>query len=190
MSIICFIGKKGSGKSYNADLLLSIDPDVMKLSLATPLKQYCQKFFHQSVFSVSKDSIVQEDDIAEMPPGFNSHDRFTYRDVFIEISRRFKRSNPDFFADALVSKIKGYGCDQTYVIDDLRFANELDALMRLPMKLTVVLICDGKTLPSSDQSEDVATLIKEVERRHVSFFKLKDFNMRDHLASGSRLSRG
>lgn len=128
--LIGFSGKKGSGKSYFADYLVS-NKLFIKLSFASPLKEITKILFNLSDEDV-KDPIKKE----LINPKFNASPRELMQWLGTDIMReefnkKFNYSG-SIWIDSVKDKVKTLlDNNKDVVIDDVRFQNEVDMIHSL-----------------------------------------------------------
>jgi len=103
--ILALVGRRYSGKSTLADMLLAFDPRFVKRSFATVLKS---EFAASSGVDLKK---LNTPGVKDM-----------YRPALFEYEKKAKANNPFYFAEKLFAQ---RSADEFTVIDDLRFIEEL-----------------------------------------------------------------
>jgi len=150
MKIIGISGKLGTGKSLLAEKLRPYG--FVRVSLAAPLKQMCME-----LYGFTTDQVWGEG--KDKPSSYFRHKEhsgkivfYTPRDILIREGWLKRCIDKDFWCKWL---LKSLNPDQDFVIDDIRFQNELDFFKKLGAKF-VRLERDTKLIgkePLSDISE-------------------------------------
>lgn len=124
MRLIGFCGEIGSGKTTAADCLVE-HRGYTKLSFATPLKQGVQQFFDFSDKQMTDRALKEAADARwKLSP------RRAMQFIGTEYARHTIR--PDFWVVHLCSRMRrilANDSDARLVIDDVRFANEVDTII-------------------------------------------------------------
>lgn len=125
--IICTSGKRGSGKSLLAHYLKEYG--FYPVSLATELKERCLKDFPL----LTKEQVYGKD--KESPTGYvreNGHP-LTSRDIMIRMGVFYRSVDSLYWCKILWEKMVLLG-HENYVIDDIRFANEVNFFKQYPSR--------------------------------------------------------
>ncbi len=101
---IAIIGKMCSGKSTIANQLCRFDSSYSTYSLATKLKEIAYELFHMK----DKD-----------------------RDLLIKIGTKMREIDPDVWVNYIINQTSD---NKNYIIDDVRFQNEVDILKQYGWK--------------------------------------------------------
>jgi phosphomevalonate kinase len=119
-TIIGISGKRGSGKSL---LAMNLEGHGFeRISLANWLKEFCRKEFKlefAQVYGNQKEAPTQYTRTNGAP--------LTGRDIMIRTGVFFRSIDPLWFCKRLESYLEN---DRCYVVDDIRFKNEIDFLKR------------------------------------------------------------
>lgn len=115
--IIAFIGRQGSGKSYQAQQLVK-ERDFVKLSFANPLREIAFKIIGMDF----EEGMKQYDELkrTELINGLN------FRNILENLGASVRKYDEDFWARALIKDIKE--TMGNVVIDDMRYPNEYVAV--------------------------------------------------------------
>lgn len=111
--VIAFIGRQGSGKSYQA-LKLKSEREFKKISFADPLRDVAF-----SVLGMTLEEGMPNYDYLKKTELYNGQ---TFRNMLENLGASIRKYDKDFWARALVEVIKG--CTDNIVIDDMRYPNE------------------------------------------------------------------
>lgn len=124
--IISLIGKRGAGKTTIARALCRT-MGFERLSFAGELRLECQRRYPTVDFS--------DDTIKDTPQ--DALDGRTPRDVLIQVgTHEIRAKDPDFWLNRVRSIVEEHP-DKNFVIDDGRFANELEWLASVGMMIRV-----------------------------------------------------
>lgn len=120
--IIAVSGKRGCGKTMLANFL-SKEHGFIRMSLAGELKNMCKEHF-----GFTEDQVNGA--FKESPTQYRRTDGsfFTPRDVMIRMGTFYRSINKNFWLERLADRINR--TDQSVVIDDLRFLNEIEYLKK------------------------------------------------------------
>jgi phosphomevalonate kinase len=110
MNILALCGLRKAGKTTSACVLKEIDNRFKIVSLADPLKESFADYIQ------IPRSYLDSSDVKEK-----------YRRELQLFSWQFKEKNPNYFVDLLFAE---NAAEQCVVIDDLRFSNELEAVLK------------------------------------------------------------
>lgn len=163
--IIAFAGKKGCGKTHYAKHRVSITENSRLLSFASLLREECQMYTIADVFNSTKDAAICQllYNVDGQDLLFRHPEITTNRQFMIHISEQMKLHNPDHYSDEVYRMISEESTDTEFVIDDLRYPSEFDALVRTGRTVQIMFIGETQTTPGSHSSEDVATLLKHIQ---------------------------
>lgn len=127
MKVLCISGKRGSGKSLLAEFL-QINHGFLRLSLANPLKEMCKR-----EYGLTDDQVYGS--LKESPTHYRRTDGsfFTPRDIMIREGCLKRSIDPNFWLNKLHQEILLWSnhisnCTDKFVIDDIRFTNEINYL--------------------------------------------------------------
>lgn len=109
---VIIVGKIGSGKTFIADYLVQ-KYKYKKHSMATWLKNIIHN--HYNIQNVSKSLIIKNKPI---------------REYYQTLGESLRRIDPMWHIDETIRKIKESQDDNVFVIDDIRYINELDEIRR------------------------------------------------------------
>lgn len=124
MKIIMLSGKKGSGKSTIADLLLGYE----RMSFATPIKNAASAIFTDTPYVAAKKGQV----IREL-------NGITMREVLQNLGQGIREFEPGFWANHMLMRMKlSHGAK--FVIDDWRYPNEARILQDAGASICTVRI--------------------------------------------------
>lgn len=115
--VIAFIGRQGSGKSYQSKTLVK-ERGFKKLSFADPLREIAFNVIGMNF----KEGMKQYDELKRT----NIINGLNFRNILENLGASVRKFDKDFWANALVSKIKE--CADNIVIDDMRYPNEYEIL--------------------------------------------------------------
>jgi hypothetical protein len=123
VTIVGISGKRESGKSTLGKFLEAYG--YHRLSLASPLKEMCMRDFRltrEQVYGKQK----------EVPTGFRRTDGswYTPRDILIRVGSLYRSIDKDFWCRKLDEEIMN-SMENKYVIDDIRFTNEIEYFKKL-----------------------------------------------------------
>lgn len=125
---VLLVGKMGSGKSTISDFLQS--KRYVKFSLATWLKNTIDSTYNISTKSKSDKIIIGDKEYTK---------RKLYQYFGTEVIRNFDN---DFHVRRLLSDISSYGTPFTkFVVDDVRFPNEIELIKQHYDITTIKLVC-------------------------------------------------
>lgn len=113
--VIAFIGRQGSGKSFQSQRLVK-ERGFKRLSFADPLREIAF-----NVIGVDfKEGMEKYDELkrTEIINGLN------FRNILENLGASVRKFDKDFWANALAVKIKD--CAEHIVIDDMRYPNEYE----------------------------------------------------------------
>lgn len=110
-SFITLSGKKGSGKSSIADLI----PKYERISYATPVKGAVGGLLYDLPYSIEEKS--------QNVPALGT----TVRQLFQMLGEGIRSIDPDFWVKHLLMRVQ-FSHGWAFVIDDLRYPNEMHAL--------------------------------------------------------------
>ena len=102
---IAITGKMCSGKSTIANMITQIDNSFIKIAFADKIKELAIDLFNME----TKD-----------------------RDLLINIGTKFREIDPDVWINYVIKKTSD---NKNYILDDLRFQNELDILVKHGWKI-------------------------------------------------------
>jgi len=130
MKIIAISGKRESGKSSLAKFLQSYG--YIRLSLADPLKDMCRE-----LYGLTNDQVRGY--FKESPTHYKRTDGsyYTPRDIMIREGCLKRSIYPDFWCNKLADRIEKdfpYSESNKFVIDDIRFLNEILYFRRFDAK--------------------------------------------------------
>ena len=127
---VLLVGKMGSGKSTISDFLVS--KNYVKFSLATWLKDTIDSTYELSTKSKNDKIIIGDKEYTK---------RKLYQYFGTEVIRNFDN---DFHVRRLLLNIRGYECVKSFtrfVIDDVRFPNEIELIKKQYDVITIKLVC-------------------------------------------------
>lgn len=132
--VCAFVGVQGSGKGYLCDTLTN-EFGFTKLSYADPLREMCFGIIGMPI----EDGMKKYTELKSTEL-FNG---LTFRNILENTGTAIRKFDKDFFANAMVSKIKE--ARTNVCIDDLRYVNEYTVLKDYcdnnGIKLTITM-CD------------------------------------------------
>lgn len=177
--IIGLSGRKNTGKTTLSELL--INRGYERASFATPLKEYVAKLFDWEVGSLytqkgkeeilnnpvfwNKESCKKLEDLAQIKLNFIDEKKFnSRRDALQYIGTDVLRAaDPDFHVKRFAEKF----FDGDYVIDDVRFLNEVETLRK--MNGVCVHVVRPYNWVYSNHDSEIS-----ISRRYVEYFVLND----------------
>lgn len=115
--VIAFVGRQGSGKSYQSKKLVE-ERNFLKLSFADPLREIAFNVIGMDFEEGMKQ--YAELKKTEIINGLN------FRNILENLGASVRKFDKDFWARALVTQVSK--CSDNIVIDDLRYPNEYIAL--------------------------------------------------------------
>lgn len=121
-------GKRESGKSTLAHFLGEYG--YTRISLATPLKEMCK-----ALYNLSNEQVYGKD--KETPTVYkrSGGEFLTPRDILIREGCLKRSINPNFWCDLLYRSLeKDHMFEDKFVIDDIRFINEIEYFKKLGCK--------------------------------------------------------
>ena len=113
--VIAFIGRQGSGKSFQSQRLVK-ERGFKKLSFADPLREIAFNVVGMDF----EEGMAKYDELkrTEVINGLN------FRNILENLGASVRKFDKDFWANALVVNIKN--CPEHIVIDDMRYPNEYE----------------------------------------------------------------
>ena len=113
--VIAFIGRQGSGKSYQSKRLVQ-ERGFKKLSFADPLREIAFNIIGMDF----EEGMAKYDELkrTEIINGLN------FRNILENLGASVRKFDKNFWANALVKQIKD--CAEHIVIDDMRYPNEYE----------------------------------------------------------------
>ena len=113
--IIAFVGRAGSGKDFQANLL--VERGFKKVSFADPLREIVR-----SCLGIKKDRFIQKYDDYKSKYLFENQ---TLRNMLEDVGTTLRAYNNQFFVEALINTIYNNELiDENICISDLRYINE------------------------------------------------------------------
>jgi hypothetical protein len=117
--IIAFVGRQGSGKSFQSQKLVH-ERGFKKISFADPLRDIAF-----SVIGMDYEKGMRKYDELKRTNLING---LNFRNILENLGASVRKYDTDFWAQALITKIEQ--CTENVVIDDMRYPNEYE-LVRL-----------------------------------------------------------
>ena len=113
--VIAFIGRQGSGKSFQSKKIVS-ERGFKKLSFADPLREIAF-----NIIGMDFDEGMKKYDELKRTELING---LNFRNILENLGASIRKYDRDFWANALLTNIKG--CPDNIVIDDMRYPNEFE----------------------------------------------------------------
>jgi len=131
--IICLVGPRGSGKDFNANKLASMG--AKKLALADPVRDIAWMLLN---WKPSNEEEYERFKIEKLNP--NDPSSVTGRQFLVNVGDGLRRQfGDDIWIDKLIEKIETTECEKnSYVISDVRYANEIIKLSRKYSRLIII----------------------------------------------------
>lgn len=171
--ILGIIGESGHGKDAFADMLMEIIP-FKKASFAGPLKDFVSKWTF-----VPREKLDCQDGKKERNPVFFWT---TNRVVLQEVGMFFRKIDKNWWIKKAMKKCNDGGL---HVFTDVRFQNEMDAIMSNPSNKVIKVVRTGLDVPKpmnhpsenwAREKDDVTTLyastieeLKDVTNTYAKF---------------------
>lgn len=115
--VIAFIGRQGSGKSYQSQRLVK-ERGFKKLSFADPLRDIAF-----NVLGMDFEEGMKKYDELKRTELFNG---LNFRNILENLGASVRKYDKDFWVNALIHNISQ--CSEHIVIDDMRYPNEYELL--------------------------------------------------------------
>lgn len=166
MKILGISGKRGVGKTTLAKFLVR-DHGFLRVSLASPLKEMCKRDYGLTDEEV-------DGPLKESPTKYKYDDAgqyYTSREILILEGNLKRRIDPDFFCKKALHCMMQLGPSSKFVIDDIRFLNELEyfkkegtKFVRLERSHALPILADLSETELDNYKEWDGLLIKDLNR--------------------------
>lgn len=165
MKLLGISGKRGVGKTTLAKFLVR-NHGFLRVSLASPLKEMCKRDY-----GLTEEAV--DGPLKESPTKFkyDAGAYYTARDILILEGNLKRRIDPDFFCKKALHCMHQLGPSSKFVIDDIRFLNELNyfkkegaKFVRLERAETLPILADLSETELDNYPEWDGRLIRELNR--------------------------
>ena len=137
-NIIALCGSKGSGKDTVAQLIreVAIDP-VHTVAFADPIKDQIQRIYNLNPDSNEQYDLFKRTDVSFQLPGYLSN-RVEGRQIVREIGMLMRSYDEGQFVRYVIDQIQSRP-SFTWVVTDVRFPNEMHAMIQMGAKIVNVV---------------------------------------------------